>query len=49
MLANSIQEHKATPAYQEHTRKSGTQKNKFQGSTDGWTWALEDMVYTRAM
>ena len=28
ILANSIQEHKATPAYQEHARKSGTQKNK---------------------
>ena len=28
MLANSIQEHKATPTYQEHARKSGTQKNK---------------------
>ena len=28
MLANSIQDHKATPAYQEHARKSGTQKNK---------------------
>ena len=28
MVANSIQEHKATPAYQEHARKSGTQKNK---------------------
>ena len=27
MLANSIQEHKATPEYQEHARKSGTQKN----------------------
>ena len=27
MLANSIQDHKATPAYQEHARKSGTQKN----------------------
>ena len=27
MLANSIQEHKATPTYQEHARKSGTQKN----------------------
>ena len=26
MLANSIQEHKATPAYQEHARKSGTRK-----------------------
>ena len=28
MLANSIHEHKATPTYQEHARKSGTQKNK---------------------
>jgi hypothetical protein len=28
MLANLIQEHKATPTYQEHARKSGTQKNK---------------------
>ena len=28
MLANSIQEHKATPTYQEHARKSGTLKNK---------------------
>ena len=28
MLANSIQSHKATPAYQENARKSGTQKNK---------------------
>ena len=28
MLANSIQEHKATLTYQEHARKSGTQKNK---------------------
>ena len=28
MLANSIQSHKATPAYQEHARKSGTQKNQ---------------------
>ena len=28
MLANVIQEHKATPTYQEHARKSGTQKNK---------------------
>ena len=28
MLANSVQEHKATPTYQEHARKSGTQKNK---------------------
>ena len=28
MLANSIQEHKATPTYQEHARKSGTEKNK---------------------
>ena len=28
MLANSTQEHKATPTYQEHARKSGTQKNK---------------------
>ena len=27
MLAKSIQDHKATPAYQEHARKSGTQKN----------------------
>ena len=27
-LANSIQDHKATPAYKEHARKSGTQKNK---------------------
>ena len=27
-LANSIQEHKATTAYQEHARKSGTEKNK---------------------
>ena len=27
-LANSIQEHKATPTYQEHARKSGTQKGK---------------------
>ena len=27
MLANSIQEHKATSEYQEHARKSGTQKN----------------------
>ena len=26
MLANSIQEHKATPTYQEHARKSGTRK-----------------------
>ena len=26
-LANSIQEHKATDAYQEHARKSGTQKH----------------------
>ena len=25
---NSIQEHKATPTYQEHARKSGTQKDK---------------------
>ena len=28
MLANLIQEHKATPTYIEHARKSGTQKNK---------------------
>ena len=28
VLANSIQEHKATETYQEHARKSGTQKNK---------------------
>ena len=28
MLANSTQEHKATHTYQEHARKSGTQKNK---------------------
>ena len=28
MLANSIQDHKATPTYQEHARKSGTQKYK---------------------
>ena len=28
MLANTIQDHKATPTYQEHARKSGTQKNK---------------------
>ena len=28
MLANSIQEHKATPTYQEHARKSGFEKNK---------------------
>ena len=28
MLADSVQEHKATPTYQEHARKSGTQKNK---------------------
>ena len=28
MLANSIQEHKATRTYQEQARKSGTQKNK---------------------
>ena len=28
VLANSNQEHKATPTYQEHARKSGTQKNK---------------------
>ena len=28
MLGNSIQEHKATPIYQEYARKSGTQKNK---------------------
>ena len=28
MVANSIQEHKATPTYQEHARKSGTLKNK---------------------
>ena len=28
MLANSIQEHKATPTYLEHARKSGTEKNK---------------------
>ena len=28
MLANAIQEHKATPEYQEHARKSGTKKNK---------------------
>ena len=27
-VANSIQEHKATPTYQEHARKSGTLKNK---------------------
>ena len=27
-VANSIQEHKATPTYQEHARKSGTQKDK---------------------
>ena len=27
MLANSIHEHKATPTYLEHARKSGTQKN----------------------
>ena len=27
MLANSIQDHKATSVYQEHARKSGTQKN----------------------
>ena len=27
MLANSIQEHKATDTYQEHARKSGTQKH----------------------
>ena len=28
MLANSVQDHKATPTYQKHARKSGTQKNK---------------------
>ena len=28
MVANSVQEHKATSTYQEHARKSGTQKNK---------------------
>jgi hypothetical protein len=28
MLANSIQEHKETPTYLEHARKSGSQKNK---------------------
>ena len=28
MLAKSIQSHKATPVYQEHARKSGTQKNQ---------------------
>ena len=28
MLAKTIQDHKATPTYQEHARKSGTQKNK---------------------
>ena len=28
MLADSVQNHKATPTYQEHARKSGTQKNK---------------------
>jgi hypothetical protein len=28
MLAKSIQSHKATPGYQEHARKSGTQKNQ---------------------
>ena len=28
MLANSIQSHKATTVYQEHARKSGTQKNQ---------------------
>ena len=28
MLANLVQEHKATPTYQEHARKSGTEKNK---------------------
>ena len=28
MLATSIQLHKATPSYQEHTRRSGTQKNQ---------------------
>ena len=28
MLATSIQSHKATPSYQEHTRRSGTQKNQ---------------------
>ena len=33
MLANSIKEHKATPEYQEHARKSGTEKNK-SGLTD---------------
>ena len=26
-LANSIHEHKATPTYQDHARKSGTEKN----------------------
>jgi hypothetical protein len=33
MLADSIQDHKETPIYQEHARKSGTQKNK-SGLTD---------------
>ena len=28
ILANSIQEHKATTTYQEHARRSGAQKNK---------------------
>ena len=33
MLANEITEHKATPTYQEHACKSGTDKNK-SGLTD---------------
>ena len=32
-VANAVHEHKATPAYQEHARKSGTQKNR-SGLTD---------------
>ena len=27
-VANAVHEHKATPTYQEHARKSGTQKNR---------------------
>ena len=41
MLANSIQEHKATPTYQEHARKSGTQKNK-SGLTEAELKLKED-------
>ena len=41
MLANSIQEHKATLTYKEHARKSGNQKNK-SGLTENELRLKED-------